>query len=836
MNIIITEHIDQLLERVEMPGRYSGGERNVIRKNHADTDASICLAYPDTYEVGMPFSGFQILYHQVNKQPRLVAERCYAPWTDMEREMRKENIPLFSLESRLPLTEFDFIGFTLPYELTYTNLLNMLDLAGIPIRSQERDSRYPLIIAGGSCVYNPAPLTPFVDVFLIGDGEQLLVELLNAFALLKRAGKGRNEILEGLNWPEKGIYIPAINQTVPVKAHKITTLELENYPERPIVPLIEITQDRFSLEVMRGCTEGCRFCQAGMTYRPVRERAPEDLLTQTRTVIEHTGYEELSLMSLSTSDYTGLEAFVQCGLGWLTHRNVSVSFPSLRLDGVTPSLVETASSGRKSGFTFAPEAGSQRLRNVINKNISEEDLYRSVLLALGKGWRTLKFYFMVGLPTETYDDLDGMIDMVRKVRRLSRQFGKIQINITLSTFIPKPVTPFQWEAQFLPDPIDERIQYVRQALNMPGIKLKWRDPWYSVIEGIIARGDAGTGEAIYSAWSHGARFDAWRDKFNNLAWENALRETGVDIKTALSAKDINLPLPWDIIDSGVLKKFLQRERDKAYAAATTHDCRDGCTACGVCDFDVLTMRTVTAGNVPVTSPVNAAVPENFKETETMEHVTTVRFHFSKDHSLKFMSHHDLFRLFQRALNSSALPVAYTKGFNRRPKVAMGYPIPMGYSSGEEYLDIVFTRSVDDVAGIFRRHLPQGIQIRGAETIDNAAPSIMESTRQLHYTARFSTGIDPVVTDLRLHQLWQNAGLTVNRFHPKKGTKTIDLKEFIESWKITDMEISVVYNVVGSRTGRLDELIRLLFDDVPYFSGHRSAVVLDNVMLPEAATV
>ncbi len=830
MKRIRPEVLHPLLSRVEKPGRYIGGELNMIRKDPDKTDVSLCLAYPDTYEVGMPFQGFQELYHLVNGRERYTAERVYAPWTDMEAVIREEGVPLFSLENQRPLATFDAVGFTLQYEMTYTNILNMLDLAGIPLLAADRQDDSPLIIAGGSCVYNPEPLAPFIDVFVVGDAEDLILPFLELLDDAKNHRKTRKTLLETIASENPAYYVPRVwdKRPYPVQRHIVSELRPDYYPVKPFIPFIEIAHDRFALEVQRGCTEGCRFCQAGMIYRPVRERSPEDLYTQTVETLKHTGYEEMSLLSLSTSDYTGLEPAIHRLLPVTRSCNVSVSFPSLRLDSVNPELLDAAMKGRKSGLTFAPEAGTERLRRVINKNITDEQLFSAFKLALDKGWKTVKFYFMIGLPTETPEDLDGIIRLVQKLHDTSRSYGHVNIHVTLSSFIPKPATPFQWEGQ--PDPVtlQNRIDRVKQQLRRPGIKVMSRDPEYSMIENILACGGRDVGQALLNAWKNGAHFDAWTEHFRPERWFKAFEEAGIQTETFLQGFDPEKPLPWEHINTGVSREYLLKEREKAFQEEYTPDCREGCTGCGVCDFDIIRMKTVASktvhsfcGNDLPETP--SPLPDQTEERHVF------RMEFSKTGLMRYIGHQDLFRLIHRALNLLRVPVRFSEGYNQRPRISMGYPVPMGFEALSEYADIIFNAPVEDLKEKLNSVFPPGLRILKVVEIPPGSPSVMKATRTLDYEAVFmnplSASLEKRMEALDRQKQWPGV-----RSHPKKGKKTIDLKPLVKKYTLNKsrQSVKIRFAVQDSRTGRLNEFLHLLFENaIPPYEGRRISTGLSD---------
>ncbi|MDD5095125.1 MAG: TIGR03960 family B12-binding radical SAM protein [Dehalococcoidia bacterium] len=579
--------IDRILPNVMRPARYTGGEWNSIIKDWDSIDLRIALAYPDAYEIGMSNMGISILYDILNRRPDILAERVFAPWVDMASEMRRAGIGLFSLESKRPLGDFDIIGFSLGYELTYTNVLNMLDLAQIPVLAAERnDDRFPLVIAGGSCALNPEPMSDFIDLFVVGEGEEVILELVEAFRKLKKDGAKKRQMLEELAWI-RGVYVPGLYRTgndasKAIVERRIVT-KLPPPLTNPVVPFIEVTHDRGAVEIQRGCTQGCRFCQASVIYRPLRERPIEEVVEAVDELISRCGYEEVSLLSLSTSDYSGISELITTLSERFRGMPLNLSLPSLRVDTFSVELANSIQGQRKASLTFAPEAGTARLRRVINKHVSEDDLLRTIELALNKGWHSFKLYFMIGLPTETEDDVQGIVDLVRQVRQIKGVNGKRpNIKVNVSTFIPKPHTPFQWVAQNTEGELDSKHQILQRGLKKTGASLSWHDPKVSLLEGVMSRGDHRLGKVIHRAWQLGCVFDAWSDLFDFEKWMQAFDECQVDPKGYVRERGLDESLPWSHIDTGVSLGFLKREYERAVAAEETPDCRSGiCNGCGM---------------------------------------------------------------------------------------------------------------------------------------------------------------------------------------------------------------------------------------------------------------
>src|ERR1035437_6173436 len=624
---------DELLLSAEKPSRYTGAEVNSIRKEKADV--RFVLAFPDTYEVGMSHLGFQILYSILNGIPHVAAERCFAIWPDRESQLRARNLPLTSLESQTPLTNFDIVGFSLQYELSYTNVLNMLDLGGIPLKRGERKDVHPLIIAGGPCCFNPAPLIDFIDAFVIGEGEEAVVEITEAIRTGKKQKLFRTDLIERLA-QIPGIYVPAVHKRDQIiRKRKVIDLNLWPHPLKPVVPIMQTVNDRIILEIARGC----RFCQAGMLWRTYRERNSSLLMEMAEKLLQATGHDEISLLSLSSGDYSCIEPLIKNLMKRYYSRRVALALPSLRVESLTRTLIDEIKKTRKTSFTLAPEAGTDRMRQIINKGNTAEDLLATVDKVFTAGWKSIKLYFMLGLPSEQQTDLEGIIDLGNQALRAAKNRG--QITISLSTFVPKPHTPFQWQKQLAVDETYAKQNFIRERIKKRNLTVKWHDARMSLLEGLFSRGDEKIGTLLEKAFHKGCRFDGWGELLRFDLWQEAINEAGIDPEYYLRERDTSEILPWDNIDCGVSREFLLQERSRSSESAATEDCRySSCQNCGVCDFTATKNIFSETTQLPDIDTSITVMPVT-GNAETNLQSKVYRLTFTKLDRARFLSHLEL---------------------------------------------------------------------------------------------------------------------------------------------------------------------------------------------------
>ncbi|MCD6334747.1 MAG: TIGR03960 family B12-binding radical SAM protein [Candidatus Latescibacteria bacterium] len=848
--------IEAILPLVAKPGRYLGNEPNAIRKDPGTVEVQVALAFPDLYDIGESYVGFGILYHLINRRDDALAERVFAPWMDMETQLRERGIPLFSLETARPLTQFDIVGFTLHYELTYTNILNMLDLAGIPLRSADRSEEMPLILAGGPCAYNPEPLSPFIDAFFVGDGEEAIGEIIEAVKQSRGKNRTRGETLRALAELE-GVYVPAfyeasyasdgaftgiapiVEGVAPVvQARILQTLSPEHYPEKPIVPLIDVSHDHLSIEIMRGCSRGCRFCSAGMMYRPVRERPVSEITAQAEASLAATGLDGLSLLSLSTSDYSDVATLVDKLNDRFAAQRVAISLPSLRPDAFSVGLAEAVSRVRKSGLTFAPEAGTQRLRDVINKNVTEDDLLGAAKIAYEKGWNLIKLYFMIGLPTETYEDLDGIVDLVGKVARIARGNGGKSLNVSISPFSPKPNTPFQWDPQDTLSSLGDKCRYLSKHISRKSVHLRWRDPEVTGIETLLARGDRRIGRVLYRAWEKGAKFDEWSEHFNFERWTSALDESGIALEDELGPRRIGHALPWEIIQSGIRSDFLLREREKAARAEVTPDCRTGdCSGCGIRDlgFDrkfvkehstaenaedaekqKIRERSTTSAPSAVKSGEGPTAPTESRYGRRQKKRrgapapsiagTKVRLQYAKEAQMRFIGHLDVTRAFERAIRQAQIPIAYSQGFHPHPKASFGPPLALGIESLAEYVDLQLSEPYPwDIVASLNSILPPGLRIVDAKPIFGKTLALNAAIN----AAAYDVSLPPEVELTKAVESLLAASSVILRRTTKQGIKDVDIRPGIRELRSGSGVLSMTLTLGQQTSPRPMELLKHL---------------------------
>lgn len=885
---ISQEKIFKILKQVEKPGRYLGNEVNAVAKDLSQIELKVALVMPETYEIAQSNLGLQILYEVANRLPGVVAERVYAPWVDMEKVLREEKVPLFSLESKIPLNEFDLIGISLPYELSYTNILTMLDLADIPRWSHDRSAVFPLIIGGGNQSFNPEPVADFFDGFVVGDGEESLVQIIQKLLEFKRSEKKntaaeKQSLLKELT-QIRGFYVPSFFEIdykedetiaairplhadyVGVKKSIVEDLDEAVFPTAPVVPAIKTVHDRLAVEVQRGCVRACRFCQAGYIYRPERQRSPEKVLSLIDEAMEKTGAEEISLLSLSVGDYGCLVPLVRELSDRYSKRKVSISLPATRTDTFSPEVIQEVKKVRKTGFTIAPEAGTPRMRRVINKGNSREDLYKTVENIFSEDWHLIKFYYMCGLPFETNEDLQGIADEGYGALNIGRKYSRrVQINLNVSPHVPKPHTPFQWEAQDSIAETKRKIYFLKGQIRDRGIHFKYHDPEQSYLEGVFARGDRRLAKTIERAWELGARFDGWDEFFDLKRWEQALKETGLNSEFYVTRERAREEiLPWDHLFIDMKKEFLWKERENSRKEAFTHDCStDKCTVCGICDYKKIqdinykinpekgtTLRFTTRGRKLSELDAIGAQPwrakqvstdaasshlkdekdavlgeENFNvlteekrelsQTSLPKSFSIYRCRFTKTGEAAFLSHLEIMGVLKRALSRAQVKLRFSEGYHPQPKLALGQPTPTGVESLSEFFDIEIEGDLEgDFLHRMNTTLPRGLEVLSLEKLLPGTISISASMTGVVWKVdldRKYPGGRQALED-RIQWMKDQASLMVTR-RRSSGDKQVDIRPYIESveW-LSDESISIVTKVLPQGSTRPQEVLQHLFEN------------------------
>lgn len=798
-----------ILSSITRPGRYLGHEYNSVQKEWESVKSRFALIFPDLYEIGMSHQGLQILYHLLNNREEFLAERCFCPDKDLEHLLREKDLPLTSLESARPLKDFDVLGISLPYELCYTNILTMLNLSAIPLYSKDRDSSFPLILGGGACSLNPEPVADFFDAILLGDGEEAIIEIASVLAQHKDDNLPKSNTLDLLAKID-GVYIPAhfepeYNSQGGITAiHRsggnkeyisrriINDLNEIEHLKHPIVPNAKIVHDRMGIEVARGCTRGCRFCQAGITYRPVRERSSDKIMELADSGLDDSGFEELALLSLSTGDYSCLEQALPQLMDRFADRFISVAMPSMRVGTLTPEIMEQVKRVRKTGFTLAPEAGSERLRRVINKGITEDDLISTCTEAFALGWRVIKFYFMIGLPTETDQDIDEIIQLVKKamtVRSGGGGKGKKQINVSIGTFVPKPHTPFQWERQLNIEESRQNIRRLQNGLPRKGCNFRYHSPQISFLEGVFSRGDRRLAKLTELAWQAGARLDGWDENFDLSRWEKAAELCQLNLNDFLRARELDEILPWQHLQTGVDLQFLKDELAKAKGEIYTPDCRyHACQKCGLCDFETLFPIVYNRSDKAVET--ESALPQEANHSVKKTHsAATGHFkyivHYSRTGDICFLGHLEILQVVFRTLRRASVETNYSQGFNPSPKISFGPALPVGTESLAEFFIMDLPTPLENPSSVTERlnaKIAPGLQVTKIELHSGKVPQKILIAYDLTLPGN--------ITDaerIRADKFVKSESFIISKTRKGK-TKEIDIRPLIKEFFIANAAI------------------------------------------------
>jgi len=832
----MNKEFETILSCVQKPGRYIGGEWNVKVKNADDVELKVALAFPDLYEIGMSYLGQKILYYLLNERENILAERVFAPWLDMEQELLRRNTGLCSIESGTPLGDFDVLGFSLLYELNYSNMLTMLSLSNIPFLSVDRGPDHPLVIAGGPAVFNPEPVADIFDLFLVGDGEEAFPELLDAYLAIKNKGGSKAAVLSSLS-RIKGVYVPSLYTPEPASAKALMSVKSKDkaygnvekrilfpfaqapYPEDLIVPNINIIFDRVAVEAARGCPQNCRFCQARSLYFPTRLREPEYIKQKMFKAVRSTGYEDASLAALSISDYPLLKELLPAAMHDLAQQKVSLSLSSLRPQGLTPNVVENILKVRKTGFTLVPEAGSDRLRRVINKHLQDSDIMEAAATAFTHGWRKLKLYFMLGLPTENEEDLQGIIMLVKEIIRLGYKILKKapQINLSIASFIPKPHTPFQWMEMLSESELQQRHGYVKSELKKyPFVRFKEHPLKTSLLEAVFSRGDRRLTPVLIEAWKQGARFDSWGDQFDYKVWDAAFVTAGVDKTPYLSQLDRKANLPWDHIQTGLKKEYLLQELDLALKEKNSPICTDkSCRTCAGCDTGLMREKDFN---------------REIKETENpyvifglhSEKVLRYRLIYAKRKTAKYVSHLDLTNIIQRSFRRAAIQTTYSQGFHPKMKIAFGPALPLGMQGNKEILE--FRSEYEFVPADFIKHLnrflPQGVTALSLVQIKADEKKLHEAITEMEYSYDLD---NPELRSMPFIDMEMNVQKLQEYEESEAGSK-------ISFFKFVTKENKLFFRikVEAGRTIRIQDIIKEIFEvNNPVFYMNREQILLTN---------